>query len=179
MTVDEQTSPTLKLLDGTQILFYQKACHSNQIDIQQYDDFLELVTPIYEILKISLSVDSLTEFIEYFDLCSKRTQPVNVIRHRRRNLMLALHCLCLLLRNSKQEQPFDVNLQMKTCGCLRTILFEHIVKVTQFCNQLFDAQINPFYELLKTNLTYSDTERQLYLGTYESNNMSKATIGAT
>jgi hypothetical protein len=39
--------------------------------------------------------------------------------------------------------------------------------------------MNPFYETLKINLTYSETEKQLYLGTYESNNMAKATITST
>jgi hypothetical protein len=104
---------------------------------------------------------------------------MNIIRYRRRNLMLALHCLCLLLRYSKQQQQLNINLHTKISFCLRPILFDHIVKVTQFCNQLYDRQINSFYDILKDNLTYSDTEKQLYLGTYESNNMAKATITST
>lgn len=179
ITIDEQTSPTLKLLDAAQILFYQKVSHSTNIDPKQYDDYYELVKPIYEILTDSLKFESLNDFIEYYDFCSKRMQPISVIRYRRRNLKLALHCLCLLLRLSKQEQPFQTDLHTKICFCLRTLLFEHVIKVTQFCNQLYDRQINPYYDLLKTNLTYSDTERQLYLGTYESNNMAKATISST
>ena len=79
----------------------------------------------------------------------------------------------------QQQQQLDVNLHSKIAVCLRPILFDHILKVTQFVNQLYDRQINPFYETLKNNLTYSDTERQLYLGTYESNNMAKATITST
>jgi hypothetical protein len=94
--------------------------------------------------------------------------------------MLALHCLCLLIRYSKQQQQqINVIIRSKIAICLRPILFDYILKVTQFCNQLYDRQMNPFYELLKMNLTYSETEKQLYLGTYESNNMAKATITST
>ncbi len=182
ITVDELSSPTLKLLDAAQILLYHKLFHLPTIDQQQLEDFYELVKPIYEILNVSLAVDSLTGFIEYLDLCSNQTNQLNLVRYRRRNLMLALHCLCLLLRYSKQQQqsqPLNIDLQAKIAFCLRPILFDHILKVTQFCNQLYDRQINPFYDVLKANLTYSETERQLYLGTYESNNMAKATITST
>ena len=173
ITVDELSSPTLKLLDAIQILFYYKLIHTTIVD-----DFYELVKPIYEILNISLAVDSLTDFINYLDLCSNQMNHMNLIRYRRRNLMLALHCLCLLLRYSKQQQ-LDSSLHSKISLCLRPILFDHILKVTQFCNQLYDQQMNPFYDALKANLTYSETERQLYLGTYESNNMAKASITST
>ncbi len=180
ITIDELSCPTLKLLDAAQILFYSKLSHLTTTDNNQLEDFYELVKPIYDILNISLKVDSLTEFIEYLDLCSNRIHHINIIRSRRRNLMLALHCLCLLLRYSKQQQQqLNINLHSKISFCLRPILFDHILKVTQFCNQLYDRQINPFYDILKSNLTYSDTEKQLYLGTYESNNMAKATITST
>ncbi len=177
ITIDELSSPTLKLLDAAQILFYYKLIQNN--DQTQLEGFYELVKPIYEILNISLTTDSLTGFIEYLDLCSNGINDRNLIRYRRRNLMLALHCLCLLLRYSKQQQQLNINLPSKISFCLRPILFDHILKVTQFCNQLYDRQINPFYDILKANLTYSDTEKQLYLGTYESNNMAKATITST
>ena len=174
-TIDELSCPTLKILDAIQILFYHRLSHLTTID-----DFYELVKPIYEILNISLTADSVTSFINYLDLCSNQINHINLIRYRRRNLMLALHCLCLLLRYSKQQQQqLDANLHSKILICLRPILFEHVLKVTQFVNQLYDRQINPYYDLLKINLTYSDTERQLYLGTYESNNMAKATITST
>jgi hypothetical protein len=169
ITIDEQTSSTLKLLDAAQILFYQKSS-------DQLDDLYELIKPIYEILNILLTMKSLGEFIDYLDLCSNQ---INSIRYRRRNLMLALHCLCLLLRYSKQEQQNNIHLHSKIALSLRPILFDSIVKLTQFCNQLYDQQLNPFYAILKTNLTYSETERQLYLGTYESNNLAKATIIST
>ena len=175
ITIDELSCPTLKLFDTIQILFYYKLIHSTTINNNQYDDFYEFIKPIYEILNISLKADTLTSFIEYFDLNSNRIHSINIIRHRRRNLMLALHCLCLLLRYSKQQQ-FNVNIRSKISFYLRPILFDYILKITQFCNQLYDRQINPFYDRLKTNLTCSDIERQLYLGTYESNNMAKAMI---
>ena len=174
--VDEQSSSTLKLLDAAQILFYQKFSEQTTIDQQQLEDFYELVKPIYEIFRVSLTAESLGGFIEYLDLCSN---PSNTIRYRRRNLMLALHCLCLLIRSSKQEQQKNVQLHSKISLSLRPILFESILKIAQFCNQLYDPQLNPFYEILKPNLTYSETEKQLYLGTYESNNMAKATITST
>jgi hypothetical protein len=173
ITIDELSCPSLKLLDAMQILFYYKLSQLTTIE-----DFYELVKPIYEILNISLTADSLIDFINYLDLCSNQINHINIIRYRRRNLMLALHCLCLLLRYSKQQQ-LDVSLHSKISICLRPILFDHVLKVTQFVNQLYDRQINPFYDILKVNLTYSDTERQLYLGTYESNNMAKATITST
>jgi len=173
ITIDELSCPTLKLLDAIQMLFHHKLIRDNN----QFEDFYELIKPIYEILNISLTAETLTDFIEYLDLCSNRNIHMNIIRYRRRNLMLALHCLCLLLRYSKQQS--DTNLRSKISICLRPILFDYIIKVTQFCNQLYDRQINPFYDILKTNLTYSETERQLYLGTYESNNMAKATITST
>jgi hypothetical protein len=173
ITIDELSCPTLKLLDAIQMLFHHKLIRDNN----QFEDFYELIKPIYEILNISLTAETLTDFIEYLDLCSNRNIHMNIIRYRRRNLMLALHCLCLLLRYSKQQS--DTNLRSKISICLRSILFDYIIKVTQFCNQLYDRQINPFYDILKTNLTYSETERQLYLGTYESNNMAKATITST
>ncbi len=181
ITIDELSSPTLKLLDAAQILFYYKFIHitTTTIDNNQLEDFYQLVKPIYDILNISLTADSLNNFIEYLDLCLNRNIHMNIIRYRRRNLMLALHCLCLLLRYSKQQQQLNINLHTKISFCLRPILFDHIVKVTQFCNQLYDRQINSFYDILKDNLTYSDTEKQLYLGTYESNNMAKATITST
>ena len=169
ITVDEQTSSTLKLLDAAQILFYQKSS-------EQLEDFYELVKPIYEILNVSLTAESLGGFIEYLDLCSNQ---INSTRYRRRNLMLALHCLCLLLRYSKQEQQNNLHLHSKIAVSLRSILFDSIVKLTQFCNQLYDQQLNPYYSILKANLTYSETERQLYLGTYESNNLAKTTITLT
>ncbi|CAF1208474.1 unnamed protein product [Adineta ricciae] len=173
VTIDELSSSTLKLLDSIQILFHYKI----QKDNNQFEDFYELIRPIYEILNVSLTSETLTEFIDYLDLCSNRTNQMNITRFRRRNLMLALHCLCLLLRYSKQQA--DVNIRGQISICLRPILSDYIIKLTQFCNQLYDRQINPYYEILKANLTYSETEKQLYLGTYESNNMAKATITST
>ncbi|CAF1030840.1 unnamed protein product [Adineta steineri] len=178
ITIDESSCPTLKLLDAAQTLLYYKLIHDN--DQTQLEAFYELVKPIYETLVTSLSFDSLTSFIQYLDLCSNSTIDINIIQYRRRNLMLALHCLCLLLRYSKQQQnQLNIILRSKITTCLRPILLDFILKVTQFCNQLYDRQINPFYETLKINLTYSETEKQLYLGTYESNNMAKATITST
>lgn len=181
ITIDELTAPTLKILDSLQILFFHKLIHTTKtIENGQLEEFYELIKPIYEILNISLKADTLPLFIEYLDLYSKKLEPINIIRYRRRSLMLALHCLCLLLRYSKQQQQqIDVNIRLKISVGLRPILFDFILKVTQFCNQLYDRQANPFYDILKENLTYSDTERQLYLGTYESNNMAKATISST
>lgn len=176
MTVDEQTSPTLKLLDAAQMLLYQKFSDQTMIENQHLEDFYQLVKPIYEIFNVSLTVQSVGEFIEYLDL---NTNQISAIRYRRRNLMLALHCLCLLLRVSKQEQGRNIHLHEKIALSLRQIFFDFILKMTQFCNQLYDPQINPYYERLKSNLTYSETEKQLYLGTYESNNMFKATITST
>jgi len=178
ITIDESSCPTLKLLDAAQTLLYYKLIHNN--DQTQLEAFYELVKPIYETLVTSLTADSLIPFIQYLDLCSNGTIDMNIIRYRRRNLMLALHCLCLLIRHSKQQQQqLNLILRSKITVCLRPILFEYILKVTQFCNQLYDRQTNPFYETLKMNLTYSETEKQLYLGTYESNNMAKATITST
>ncbi|CAF1464331.1 unnamed protein product, partial [Adineta ricciae] len=173
VTVDELSSSTLKLLDSIQILFHYKI----QKDNNQFEDFYELIRPIYEILNVSLTSETLPEFIDYLDLCSNRANQMNMTRFRRRNLMLALHCLCLLLRYSKQQA--DVHIRGQISVCLRPILSDCIIKVTQFCNQLYDRQINPYYEIMKANLTYSETEKQLYLGTYESNNMAKATITST
>ncbi|CAF2583623.1 unnamed protein product [Rotaria sp. Silwood2] len=180
ITIDESSNPTLKLLDAIQILFFHKLNHltTTTTDNNQFEDFYELIKPIYEILNISLQADTLTIFIEYLDLCSNRRESMNTIHYRRRSLMLALHCLCLLLRCAKQQQ-LDNNLRSKISMCFRPILFDYILKVTQFCNRLYDLQINLFDDILKTNLTYSDTERQLYLGTYESNNVTKATIPST
>ncbi|CAF4983732.1 unnamed protein product, partial [Rotaria sp. Silwood1] len=178
ITIDELSNPALKLIDSMQILFFYKLNHLTTLDNNQLEDFYELIKPIYEILNISLQADTLTIFIEYLDLCSNRREPMNIIRYRRRALMLALHCLCLLIRCTKQQQ-LDANIRSKISICFRPILFDYILKVTQFCNQLYDRQINPFYDILKINLTYSDTERQLYLGTYESNNVTKATIPST
>ena len=178
ITIDESSCSTLKLLDAAQTLLYYKLIHNN--DQTQLENFYELVKPIYETLVTSLTADSLTSFIQYLDLSSNDTTDMNIIRYRRRNLMLALHCLCLLVRYSKQQQQqLDPILRSKIAVGLRPILFDYILKVTQFCNQLYDRQINPFYEILKMNLTYSETEKQLYLGTYESNNMAKATITST
>jgi hypothetical protein len=178
ITIDESTCSALKLLDAAQTLLYYKLIHNN--DETQLEAFYELVKPIYETLVTSLTADSLTTFIQYLDLCSNEIIDSNIIRYRRRNLMLALHCLCLLIRYSKQQQQqLNVTLRSKIAFCLRPILFDYIIKVTQYCNQLYDRQINPFYETLKNNLTYSETEKQLYLGTYESNNMAKATITST
>ncbi|CAF3438746.1 unnamed protein product [Rotaria socialis] len=178
ITVDELSCPTLKLLDAAQILFYHKLTHATIFDNNQLEEFYGFIKPIFEILNISLKTDTLTLFIEYLDLCSNQLESTNIIRYRRRSLMLALHCLCLILRLFKQQQ-LDFNIRSKLSICLRPILFDYILKVTQFCNQLYDRQINPSYDILKANLTYSDTERQLYLGTYESNNMAKATITST
>lgn len=178
ITIDESSSSTLKLLDAAQTLLYYKLIHEN--DSTQLEAFYELIKPIYETLVTSLTVDSLSSFIQYLDLCMNGAMDINTIRYRRRNLMLALHCLCLLIRYSKQQQQkLNVTLRSKIAVCLRPILFDYILKVTQFCNQLYDQQINPFYEILKNHLTYSETEKQLYLGTYESNNMAKATITST
>ena len=178
ITIDESSCPTLKLLDAAQTLLYYKLIQNN--DQSQLEAFYELVKPIYETLVTSLTTDSLVSFIQYLDLCSNGTIDMNIIRYRRRNLMLALHCLCLLIRYSKQQQQqLNVILRSKIAVCLRPILFDYILKLTQFCNQFYDRQINPFYETLKNNLTYSETEKQLYLGTYESNNMAKATITST
>jgi hypothetical protein len=173
VTVDELSSSTLKLLDAIQILFHCKMQKENH----QFEDFYELIKPIYEVLSVSLTAGTITEFIDYLDLCSNRSNQVNMTRYRRKNLMLALHCLCLLLRYSKQQGNAEI--RSKISVCLRPILSDYIIKVTQFCNQLYDRQINPFYDVLKANLTYSETEKQLYLGTYESNNMAKATITST
>ncbi|CAF0989465.1 unnamed protein product [Rotaria sp. Silwood1] len=178
ITIDESSCPTLKLLDAAQTLLYYKLIHNN--DETQFEAFSELVKPIYETFITSLTVDSLTPFIQYLDLCSNEIIDMNIIRYRRRNLMLALHCLCLLIRYSKQHQhQLNPIIRSKIAIGLRPFLFDYILKVTQFCNQLYDRQINPLYETLKVNLTYSETEKQLYLGTYESNNMAKATITST
>ncbi|CAF2829542.1 unnamed protein product, partial [Rotaria sp. Silwood2] len=178
ITIDESSCPTLKLLDAAQTLLYYKLIHNN--DETQFEAFYELVKPIYETFITSLTVDSLIPFIQYLDLCSNGIIDMNIIRCRRRNLMLALHCLCLLIRYSKQQQQqLNPSIRSKIAIGLRPVLFDYILKVTQFCNQLYDRQINPFYDTLKVNLTYSETEKQLYLGTYESNNMAKATITST
>lgn len=176
MIVDEQTSSTLKLLDAAQMLFYERFSDQTVIENTHLEDFYQLVKPIYEIFNVSLTAQSVGEFIDYLDLCTNQN-PTG--RYRRRNLMLALHCLCLLLRFSKQEQGRNGQLHTKITLALRPIFFDFILKMTQFCNQLYDPQINPYYERLKANLTYSETEKQLYLGTYESNNMFKATITST
>ena len=177
ITVDESSSSTLKLLDAIQILFYHKLIHGTPANADSIEDFYQLVKPIYEALTNSLAADSLAAFIDYLDLCSNRTSPVNLVRYRRRSLMLSLHCLCLLLRSSKQQQQhLDSAVRSKITVCLRPVLFDYVLKVTQFCNQLYDRQSNPHYDQLVPNLTYSETEKQLYLGTYESNNVSKATI---
>jgi hypothetical protein len=178
ITIDESSNSTLKLLDAAQTLLYYKFIHIPSID--HIEDFYQLVKPIYETLNISLTANSLNIFIEYLDLCLNRANQMNIIRSRRRNLMLGLHCLCLLIRYSKQQQQqLDMNVRSKISVCLRPILFDHVLKVTQFCNQLYDRQMNPFYDILKSYLTYSETEKQLYLGTYESNNMAKASITST
>lgn len=174
ITIDESSSSTLKLLDAIQTLFYAKL-----IEYQDVESFSELIKPIYEILLSALSTDTFIGFIEYFDLNETNTIDGNLIRHRRRTFMLALHCLCLLIRSSKQQSQINPILRSKIAIGLRPILFDYILKLTQFCNQFYDRQINPFYETMKNNLTYSDTEKQLYLGTYESNNMAKATITST
>ena len=180
ITVDESSSSTLKLLDAIQILFYYKSIHGTPANADSIEDFYQLVQPIYETLTSSLAADSLAVFIDYLDLCSNRTSPVNLVRYRRRNLMLSLHSLCLLLRHSKQQQQhLESVVRSKITVCLRPVLFDYVLKVTQFCNQLYDRQSNPHYDQLIPNLTYSETERQLYLGTYESNNVSKATIPST
>lgn len=180
MTIDESTCPALKLLDAAQTLLYYKFIHSNGANQSDIESFYELVKPIYETLVTSLAAESLPAFIQYLDLSSTGAIHLNTIHFRRRNLMLALHCLCLLIRYSKQQQQqLDTILRAKIATCLRPILFDYIVKAAEFCNQLYDRQANPFYETLKVNLTYSETERQLYLGTYESNNMAKATITST
>ncbi|CAF4793768.1 unnamed protein product, partial [Rotaria magnacalcarata] len=80
-------------LDAAQTLLYYKLIHSN--DQTQFEAFYELIKPIYETFLTSLNVDSLVPFIQYLDLCSNGTIDMNVVRYRRRNLMLALHCLCL------------------------------------------------------------------------------------
>ena len=176
IAIDESTCSTLKLLDAIQtLLFYQMSQQPN--DPAHFDEFVELVKPIYETLLNSLNIDSVVSFIQYLDLCSNTNLDFNLIRCRRRNFMLALHCLCLLIRNSKQQQQkLTIDLRTKIAVCLRPIFFDYIMKLTQFCNQLYDRQTNPFYENLKMNLTYSETEKQLYLGTYESNNTAKTTI---
>jgi len=181
ITVDESSSSTLKLLDAIQILLYQKFLQENSTtNSNLIEDFYALIKPIYETLNISLTADSLNVFVEYLDLCSRGTTPTNSIRYRRRCLMLSLHCLCLLLRSSKQQQnQLSNDFRSKICACLRPVLFDYVLKVTQFCNQLYNEQANPFYEQLKNNLIYSETERQLYLGTYESNNVAKSTIPST
>ena len=178
ITIDESTCSTLKLLDSIQILLYYKLINTN--DDNQLEIFYELIKPIYETFVQILTNDSLISFIQYLDLCLNNTIDNNIIRYRRRNLMLSLHCLCLLIRYSKQQQTqLNINIRSKISICLRPILFDYIVKITQYCNQLYDKQINPYYDILKNYLTYSETEKQLYLGTYESNNMAKATITST
>ena len=177
ITIDESSSSTLKLLDAIQTLFYAKLIESQ--DEIHLETFSELIKPIYEILVSSLSTDSFIGFIQYLDFNDNRLIDSNLIRHRRRILMLALHCLCLLIRSSKQQSQVNISLRSKIAIGLRPILFDYILKITQFCNQFYDRNINPFYEIMKNNLTYSDTEKQLYLGTYESNNMAKATITST
>lgn len=180
ITIDESSCATLKLLDAIQTLLYQKMIQTTNVDQNHLEAFYELVKPIYDVFLTSLNGETLTNFIEHFDLISTGTTSKKVVRIRRRNLMLALHCLCLLIRSSKQQQnQLNVVLRSKIAICLRPILFDYIVKVTRFCNQLYDENINPFYNILKTYLTYSETEKQLYLGTYESNNMAKATITST
>ena len=181
ITVDESSSSTLKLLDAIQILLYHKCIHEPATNNPNLiEDFYALIKPIYETLNVSLTADSLSVFVDFLDLCSRGTAPSNMIRYRRRCLMLSLHCLCLLLRYSKQQQSQLPNdLRSKVCACLRPVLFDYVLKVTQFCNQLYNEQANPFYQQLKGNLIYSETERQLYLGTYESNNVAKTTIPST
>lgn len=177
ITIDECSSSTLKLLDAIQTLFYAKLIDTQ--DEIHLETFSELIKPIYEILVSTLSTDSLIGFIQYLDFNENRSIDSNLIRHRRRTLMLALHCLCLLIRSAKQQSQVNNILRSKIAIGLRPILLDYILKITQFCNQFYDRQINPFYETMKNNLTYSDTEKQLYLGTYESNNMAKATITST
>ncbi|CAF1381593.1 unnamed protein product [Rotaria sordida] len=95
--------------------------------------------------------------------------------------MLALHCLCLLIHYSKQQQLNPI-IRSKITIYIRPFLFDSILKIIQFHNQLYDRHINLFYETFKINLTYSKKKKkkeQLYLGTYESNNMAKATITST
>nr|ACI90395.1 exportin 5-like protein [Philodina roseola] len=184
ITVDESSCSTLKLLDAIQILLYHKFIHENSATTNStsnlIEDFYVLIKPIYETLNISLTADSLGVFVDFLDLCSRATTPANIIRYRRRCLMLSLHCLCLLLRYSKQQQnQLSNDLRSKICACLRPVLFDYVLKVTQFCNQLYNEQANPFYQELKANLIYSETERQLYLGTYESNNLAKSMIPST
>jgi hypothetical protein len=177
ITVDESSCPTLKLLDSLQTLVFHKLVQSATSESNSMADFYEIVKPIYEALESSLKSESLTGYIDHLDLYSHRTSPVNLIRFRRRNLMLSLHCLCLLLRYSKQQQSqFKPSIQSEICTCLRPVLLDFVLKVTQFSNQLYDPQANTHYEQIKTNLAYSESERQLYLGTYESNNVAKATI---
>lgn len=178
ITVDESSSSTLKLLDSMQILLFHRSSDQTSMGEQKFlEDLYALINPIYETLNSSLTADSLSAFIDYLDLASRNTAPANLIRSRRRNLMLSLHCLCLILRYSKQQQSqFSTDFHSKLCQCLRPVLFEYVLKVTQFCNQLYNEQSNPYYHQLKRNLIYSETERQLYLGTYESNNVAKTTI---
>ena len=176
--IEDSTCPTLKLLDAAQTLLYHKFAETTDSEQFKIESFYQLVKPIYETLVSCLSVDSLTAFIQQLDLA--RLSPMNIVQSQRRNLMLALHCLCLLIRYSKQQQHLlNPILRSKIATCLRPILFDYIIKVTQFCNELYDQQLNPFYELMKINLTYSDTEKQLYLGTYESNNIAKVSITST
>lgn len=176
VTVDESSSSTLKLLDAMQILYHQKLQQTSVNNENSIEDFYELIKPVYETLNSSLVADSLPRFIEFLDLCYNQKLGSNLIRSRRRTLMLSLHCLCLILRNLKQQYQNNEQIRSKINICLRPVLFDYVLKVTQFCNQLFDRSSNPYYDQLKNYLTYSETERQLYLGTYESNNMAKATV---
>ena len=180
VTIDELSCPTLKLLDAIQTLLYHRCIHAPPSDQNPMKDFYDLVRPIYEILRSSLTADALPAFIEHLDLCSNQTLQMHTVRSHRRHLMLALHCLCLLLRYSKQQQhQLPSQLRAEWCRCLRPLLFDYVLKLTQLCNHLYDQQANPHYDALKFNLVYSETERQLYLGTYESNNSAKATIPFT
>ena len=180
ITIDESSCSTLKLLDALQILFYQKAQQESMENVNIIEDYYQLVQPIYRTLNSSLLVDCLGNFLDYLDLSGSSSQTTNLIRYRRRSLMLSLHCLCLLLRLAKQQQqPINNELRSKISLCLRPLLFDYVLKVTQFCNQFYDRSSNPYFEQLKSCLTYSETERQLYLGTYESNNVAKATVPST
>ncbi|CAF1253613.1 unnamed protein product, partial [Didymodactylos carnosus] len=110
-----------------------------------------------------------------------KQEQESIYRWRRRRLMLCLHCLCCILKFSKQQQDhIPISFKTKIILSLRPFLFDYVLKIIRYLNQLYDRNINPFYDLTKTSLlSFSETEKQIYLGTYESNNITKATVATT
>ncbi|CAF0866997.1 unnamed protein product, partial [Didymodactylos carnosus] len=189
MNVDDNCS-ILKLLDSALCLMYKKLTIDTAND-EQINYFYELLKPIYEFISSNEfsnnCLSSLTNFIQYFkfayfclDFCQTNSnQEQETVYHwRRRRLMLCLHCLCCILKFSKHQQDqTPILFKTKIILSLRPFLFDSVLKIIRYCNQLYDPNVNPFYDLTKTSLlSFSETEKQIYLGTYESNNITKATV---